>query len=273
MKDNDCVQLLQWALPKIHMRWEGFRKVRAQVCKRIARRMNQLHIKSVVEYREFLEMHAEEWGWIETLSHVTISRFYRDKAVFKFLENDILPLLVKQVSDQQRNRLRVWSVGCCSGEEPYTIALIWMMRLQPQWPHIRLEVMATDVDSKLIQRAKEAAYPYSSIKTLPSEWQLKLFDQRNGLFHLKAEHQRDVHFVEQDVRVAAPQGGFDLVLCRNLVFTYFDVEQQHKILDRIRTVIRPDGFLVIGIQENLPEGTRGFIVDSDKLKIFRKVSM
>ncbi|MDJ0957243.1 MAG: CheR family methyltransferase [Arenicellales bacterium] len=235
--------------------------------------MNQMHIKSVSDYREFLEKHAEEWDWIEALSHVTISRFYRDKAVFKFLENDLLPLLVKQVSDRKRNLLRVWSVGCCSGEEPYTMALIWKVRLQPQWPNVRLEVMATDVDSKLIQRAKQAAYPYSSIKALPNEWQHQLFDQRNGLFYLKPEYQRDVHFVEQDVRVTTPQGLFDLVLCRNLAFTYFEIEQQHKILDRIHAAIQPDGVLVIGIQEDLPEGTQGFSTCSEKLKIFKKVPL
>ena len=166
------------------MRWDGFRKVRAQVCKRITRRMHQIHIESIVDYRTFLETHPEEWHWLDTLSHVTISRFYRDKTVFTFLENDILPALAKEVSNQQ-NLLRVWSVGCCSGEEPYTIALIWKVRLQPQWPHVRLEVIATDVDSKLIHRAKEASYPYSSIKTLPIEWRQKLFDRRDELFYLK----------------------------------------------------------------------------------------
>ena len=255
------------------MRWEGFRKVRAQVCKKIARRMNQLHIKSVVDYCEFLETHPEEWDWLDALSLVTVSRFYRDKAVFAFLENDILPTLANQVNNQGRNLLRVWSVGCCSGEEPYTMALIWKVRVQQQWPHIRLEVMATDVDPKLIQRAKKAAYPYSSIKALPGEWRHSLFDQRNGLFYLKPECQRDVHFVEQDVRVTTPRGMFDLVLCRNLVFTYFDIEQQHEILDRIHTAIRPDGVLVIGTQEDLPKSTQGFSVYSEKLKIFRKDSL
>ena len=273
MKDSDCVRFLQWALPRMHMRWEGFRKVRAQVCKRIARRMYQSHIDSIVDYRAFLETHPEEWDWLDTLSHVTISRFYRDKAVFAFLERDALPKLARQVSDRGRNLLRVWSVGCCSGEEPYTIAFIWKMRLQSQWPHVRLEVIATDVDSKLIKRANKASYPYSSIKGLPIEWQQKLFDRNDGLFHLKLEYQADVHFVEQDVRIATPRGVFDVVLCRNLVFTYFDTEQQYRILDRLHTAIRSSGFLVIGMQEDLPEGTEGFSVYSEELKIFRKDSI
>ena len=255
------------------MRWEGFRKVRAQVCKRVARRMHQARIESVADYRAYLETHPKEWEWLGALSHVTISRFYRDKAVFALLEGEILPALARLGSDRGQSLLRVWSIGCCSGEEPYTIALIWKLQLQPQYPNIGLAVIATDIDQKVIQRAKAAYYPYSSVKALPLEWQHKSFEHKNNLFYLKPEYQIDVGFIEQDVRVGTPCGMFDLVLCRNLVFTYFDAEQQHKTLAQIHKVIKPGGVLVIGAHENLPKGAQGFSVYSEGLKIFRKLSV
>lgn len=270
MKDSDCVQFLQWALPRLHMRWAGFRKVRAQVCKRIARRMHQLDIDRVSDYRAYLETHPKEWGSLDAMSHVTISSFYRDKAVFVFLESDVLPALAKQVFDRRQNRLRVWSVGSSSGEEPYTIALIWILQIQPQFRHVQPEIIATDIDPIMIKRAKEACYPHSSIKSLPVEWRNELFDQQDDRYCLKSEYRSEVRFVAQDVRATLPTGLFDLILCRNLVFTYFEEPQQRKILDRIRSVLQPGGILVIGIHEDLPEDTKGLSVCSEKLRIFRK---
>ncbi len=270
MKDSDCVLFLQWALPQLHMRWKGFRKVRAQACKKVARRMHRLHIESVEHYRTYLQTHPQEWDWLDTLSHITISRFYRDQAVFTFLESDIFPALVNRITDREQGALRVWSIGCCSGEEPYSISLMWKLQLQPRYPDARLEVIATDADAKVIKRAKSACYLYSSIKSLPKKWHHRLFDLRDGLFCLKPAYRGDVHFIEQDARIAQPDGLFDLVLCRNLVFTYFDQAQQHKTLERIHAATRPGGVLVIGMHENLPEGAREFNVCSANLRVFSK---
>ena len=85
MKDDECVSFLQWALPQLHMRWAGFRKIRTRVCKRIQRHITSLQLTSVAEYRAYLESHSEEWHKLDELCQVTISRFYRDKMVFSYL--------------------------------------------------------------------------------------------------------------------------------------------------------------------------------------------
>lgn len=270
MKDSECVQFLQWALPRLHMRWPGFRKVRSQVCKRITRRMHQLDIDRVADYRAYLEEHLQEWEVLDVLSRVTISRFYRDKAMFAFLESDVLPVLAQQATDRRQESLRVWSAGSSSGEEPYTIALVWILRLQSKFPRLRLEIIATDVDPNMNRRARSACYLYSSVKNLPADWREQAFVKQDELFCLKPEYRRDVRFVEQDVRVEMPSGQFDLVLCRNLVFTYFEEAQQRQILDRMLDGIQPRGALVIGIHEELPEDTNGFCLWSDRLRVFRK---
>lgn len=270
MKDSDCVQFLQWALPRLYMRWPGFRRVRAQVCKRVARRMHQLNIDSVSGYRAYLEHQLQEWDTLETLSRVTISRFYRDKSMFAFLESDVMSALAQQAIIRHQDCLRVWCVGSSSGEEPYTIAIIWRLRLQSQFPHLRLEIIATDVDPNMNQRAKAACYQYSSIKNLPTDWREYVFNQQNDVFCLKSEYHHDIRFLEQDIRVEVPSGQFDMVLCRNLVFTYYEEAKQREILDRMRDVIQPGGALVIGIHEDLPEDTKGLSAWSDRLRVFRK---
>ena len=270
MEDSECVQFLRWALPRLHMQWSGYRKVRSQVCKRISRRLNQLNIDNIAAYQACLEQHPQEWDVLDALSRVTISRFYRDKAMFVFLESEVLPALAQQALNRHSDHLRVWCIGSSSGEEPYTIALIWRLQLQSQFPHLRLEIIATEIESNMNQRAKVACYQFSSIKNLPADWRKQVFNQEDDVFCLKPEYCRDVHFIEQDIREELPPASFDLALCRNLVFTYFDEVLQGKILDHMRDLILPNGALVIGIHEDLPENAEGLGVWSDRLRIFRK---
>ncbi len=269
MRDNECAQFLQWALPRLHMRWPGFRKVRTQVCKRIDRRMQQLNIDGVAAYRTHLETDPDEWFRLDALSRITISRFNRDKAMFAFLEQEVLPALVRQAIARHDDCLKVWSVGCGSGEEPYTIALIWAIQLQSRFPEMKLRILGTDVDPNMQRRARQACYRYSSIKNLPEAWRRQAFTKREDIYCLKPDYRRHVQFLKQDVRVEMPADRFDLVLCRNLVFTYFDEVLQRQVLDRMRDVIKTGGALVIGVHESLPQGAKGLRVWSDRLKIYQ----
>ncbi len=134
MNDNECVQFLQWALPRLQLRWPGFRKVRAQVCKRINTRMRQLDLEHSRAYRNYLQEYTQEWAVLDELCRITISRFYRDKLMFGFLAGQVLPALASQALDRQDNQLSVWSAGCASGEEAYTLSLIWHLQLQAGFP-------------------------------------------------------------------------------------------------------------------------------------------
>src|SRR5918999_3370615 len=112
LTDVDCVSLLQWALPRLGLRWEGFRRPRRQVCRRIQTRIRELGLDGVAAYRTYLEAGPDEWPVLERLCRVTISRFYRDRGVWDVLRAELEPR-------------RIWSAGCASGEEAYTAALVW----------------------------------------------------------------------------------------------------------------------------------------------------
>ena len=105
MNDLDCVQFLQWALPKMRMRWPGFRKVRRQVCKRVDRRLRRLGLVGVAAYRAYLDDHPDEWSELDQLCRIPISRFYRDRGVFDLLRDDVLPSLAADT----RARAGAWS--------------------------------------------------------------------------------------------------------------------------------------------------------------------
>jgi chemotaxis protein methyltransferase CheR len=271
MRDEQCVQFLQWALPQLRLRWPGFRKVRAQVCKRLQQRIDGLGLEGEADYRDYLAGHAEEWQTLDALTRVTISRFYRDRMMFAYLAQVVLPALAQQARARGGNCLEVWSAGAGAGEEPYTVAMLWRLQLQAVFPDLRVHIVATDADADQCQRAERARYPYSSIKNLPAEWRDTAFTRQlqPERYCLQSVYRRDIEFRVQDIRENMPAESFDLVLCRNLVFTYFDERLQRTLLERIKGVMTPRGALVIGIHERLPDGITGLAPWSDRLRIYR----
>ncbi len=270
MKDEQCVHFLQWALPQLRMRWPGFRKVRRQVCKRVDRRLRSLGLASVEEYQAYLRAQPDEWQHFESLCHITISRFHRDRGVFTVLEEKILPSLVQVARKRGDTALRVWSAGCASGEEPYTIAIMWALELQSCFPDMTIDIVATDADPTMIKRARDAEYRYSSLKDLPEPWRDRAFKRRDDTYCLKPEYQTKVEFLEQDIREQLPKGRFDLVLCRNLVFTYFDDALQLELSRCLVEQMHDGAALILGIHEHLPKGARYLTAWFEKQRIFRK---
>ena len=251
MTDAECVGFLQWALPRLGLRWEGFRKVRRQVCRRVSRRIAELELKDADTYRAFLEGHEREWDVLAHLCRVTISRFWRDRAVFETLRDEVLPALGPTVS--------AWSAGCASGEEPYSLVLA------SAEAGVAIRVLATDVDPALLERAERGCYPESSLRDLPAEVRERAFDR--GC--LRAKHREPVQLRRHDLRDDPPSGPFDVVLCRNLVFTYFADDLRLEIGRRLVRSLRPGGALVVGAHEALPDGLSDFEPWSARHGVYR----
>jgi chemotaxis protein methyltransferase CheR len=273
MTDAECVVFLQWALPHLQLRWTGFRRVRKQVCKRIDRRLKELRLPDVRAYRSFLETCPQEWDSLDSACRITISRFYRDRPVFDHLGTLLLPGLAELASARNERSVRCWSVGCGSGEEPHTLAILWQLSVAPRFPHLRMLITATDVDSYLLQRARRAWYPASSLRDVPREWIRIAFDETPRGYRVRESFRRDVEFALQDLRRERPSGRFHLVLCRNLVFTYFEEALQREILDHILEHLEEGGILVIGHRETLPQPITGALKAwNADLGIYRKSS-
>jgi chemotaxis protein methyltransferase CheR len=250
MKDRDCTEFLRWALPRLGMRWAGFRRVRGQVCKRLGRRIAGLGLRDLADYRVLLETHPGEWTRLDGLCRISISRFYRDQGVWRTPEREILPDLTERARARGETRVRIWSAGCASGEEPYTLALLFAFGAA--LGGCRPQILATDADPRLLERARRACYPESSLRDVPARWRTA-FEHFGEEYCLGAEYRGPVRFVQQDVRQALPEGCFDLILCRNLVFTYFETALQAAIARRLAERLETGGMLLLGIHEALPE--------------------
>ncbi|MDH4082511.1 MAG: hypothetical protein OEV99_15360 [Nitrospira sp.] len=270
MKDAEGVHFLQWCLPKVGLIWPGYQKVRRQVYKRIQRRLESLSLSTLVDYQRYLETHPEEWTVLDSLCWISISRFYRDKSVFEFLERDVLPCLAREVSAQGDDVLRCWSIGCAGGEEPYSLSLLWKLELQAQFPTVRLLILATDIDDRAIAHARQSCYQPSSLKDLPTEWRAQGFDRTAEEFQIKPEFQEPVTFLTQDIRKAAPKETFHLILCRYLPFTYFDVPLQINTLRCLVEQMQIGSALVVGKGEELPTEGFGLVPWSEKEGVYRR---
>lgn len=274
MRDETCVAFLRWALPRMGMRWEGFRKPRAQVCKRIARRMAALEIASIDGYRVHLEADPSEWDVLDSLCRVTISRFYRDREVFDHLRERALPDLARALDAE--STLEAWSVGCASGEEPYSLCLIWNLALGERFPGVELRVVATDAEPQVLERARRACYPRSTLRDLPEGWIEEGFvcsgaPDAVDPCCLRAGITRPVELRREDIREAMPGGTFHVVLCRNLVFTYFREGLQRRLLRGILARMAPASILVLGSHEDLPDDEWPLERAASGLPVYRRV--
>jgi chemotaxis protein methyltransferase CheR len=268
----DWIAFLKWALPQLRMRWAGYRKVRGQVQKRLYKRLQFLGLADPAAYRDYLRQHPGEWRVLDALCRITISRFYRDQGIYALLATQIMPDLAEQAKPYRQAQLRIWSAGCASGEEPYSVAILWGLQLRQRFPDTELLILATDTDRHLLGRGRKACYPYSSLKDLPPAWLETAFAETADGYCLQRTFKQPVLFVEHDVRTPVPATSLHLILCRNLVYTYYERNLQQEITARLHAALRPGGILVLGSHETLPSGVAGFTPLSHGRWIYKKTA-
>ncbi|MCC6610178.1 MAG: chemotaxis protein CheR [Burkholderiales bacterium] len=252
MTRQECIAFLQWALPQLGLRWAGYRKVQGLVCKRLAHRLREIGVATLAEYRERIARDESERARLDALCRIPISRFYRDRGVFDALRDAALPALAGRLAERGQRTLRAWCAGCASGEEPYSLAIVWQLAVAPRFPRIALAVLASNAEPELLARAARGCYRSSSLKDLPKAWLPLAFDREDALYCVREPFRGCVAFAEQDIRIKMPTGPFDLVLCRNLAFTYFDAAAQERVAAQLAARLAPGGMLVLGSHEKLP---------------------
>ena len=248
---NEYHLFLQWALPRLGLRREGYRKVRRQVCRKIQNRIGELRLSGYAAYRDYLESHPNEWNTLDTFTRITISRFFRDNQSWQALAGEDLPLLARAAHNEQRI-LRCWSAGCASGEEAYSLALVWHHWVSEKIPGQQIEIIATDIDEHMLQRATDACYPGGSIKELPESLLRQSFRKTEGMYCLDHSICEMVSFLQQDIRRTMPEGPFDIIFCKNLVGMYFLRAKAVDLFKEITGRLTGGGILLTGNHEPVP---------------------
>jgi chemotaxis protein methyltransferase CheR len=257
--DPELVAFLEWAAPRLGLRWEGLRNFRRTVKKRLARRMAVLGLGALDDYRAHLEADPSEWARLDAMCRITISRLYRDRPVYDLLTREILPERACVALRERRAAIRVWSAGCASGEEPYSVAIAWHVDVAPAYPGVGLELIATDADDDLLARARRATYEEGSLRELDARLREAALLSDGDVHAVRPELRAGITFRAEDLRHAMPDGPFDVVLCRNVLLTYIDEPKQGPLLDQLVARVFPGGVLVVGSREALPPGTLGLV--------------
>lgn len=231
--------------------------------------MRDLGLHSYLAYRARLEGDPSEWRVFDECCHITISRFFRDRGIFEVVRRRLLPDIAARARFEGRGA-QLWSAGCASGEEPYTLKMLWDFEVATAYPCVSLSIVASDVDQAMLARAREGCFEPTSLHELPQTLIEQGFDRLDSRYCVKPEHREGIEFLDQDLRTETPEGLFDLILCRYVAFTYFAVPLQRKVLANMLKRLRPQGWLVIGTHEQLPTDVPELAALDSVPQIFQK---
>jgi chemotaxis methyl-accepting protein methylase len=181
---------------------------------------------------------------------VSISRFFRDQRLWEVLQEEILPGLI----ERHREKIRVWSAGCASGEEVYSIRILWD-NLGESMAHMpELEITATDMNPMYLERARAGIYASSSLKEVPEKFKSVYFQKTadSKRYSVDSELKRGIIWKTHHLLSDPPGSQFDLIFLRNNLLTYYQDESKKSGLEKVTNCLASEGFLIIGSHERLP---------------------
>ena len=263
--DPEFEPLLEYLRQNRGFDFSGYK--RPSLLRRVTKRMQLVNVESFPDYIDYLEVHPEEFTALFNTILINVTSFFRDESSWKFLAESVLPDLVRLKKADAP--IRIWSAGCASGEEPYSLAMLVAEALGTESLHAKVKIFATDVDEEALVTARQASYIEKDVRTVPAELCEKYFERVNGHYLLNAELRRAVIFGRHDLVQDAPMSHLDLLLCRNTLM-YFNSETQARILGRFNYAINPGGFLFLGKAEMLLLHSSWYAPVELKHRIFAK---
>jgi two-component system CheB/CheR fusion protein len=238
------------------------------IMRRLWRRVAAADVPTIADYRRYLEAHPEEEQRLIADFLIKVTRFFRDPALFARLREEIIPELVDAARAEGRE-LRVWSAGCATGEEAYSLAVLVAEALgqTPTRPPVR--IFATDLDETALAFARRGVYPASALADMPPELVERYFAEHDGAYEVTKQVRGLIVFGNHDLAQRPPFPAIDLVMCRN-VLIYFTAELQRRALEIFAYSLRERGFLVLGKAETAGSVNRSFVPVDRRLRIYRR---
>jgi two-component system CheB/CheR fusion protein len=221
---------------------------RSSLMRRVDRRMAQVGVGSYTDYLDHLELHGDEFTALFNTILINVTGFFRDSEAWDYLRRDVLPALLAAKNNGQR--LRLWSAGCASGEEAYTLAMVLAELLGPTEFRDRVKIYATDVDEEALAHARHGSYSEREVRGVPPELLERYFDLVGGRYLVRQDLRRAVIFGRNDLVQDAPISRVDVLVCRNTLM-YFTAETQSRILTRFHFALGAAGILLLGKAEML----------------------
>jgi two-component system CheB/CheR fusion protein len=240
--------------------------------RRVHRRMQDLGLRSIAEYQDVLEADVDEFSALFNTVLINLTGFFRDPAAWQYLEADVLPDIVERQAPD--DPIRLWSAGCASGEEPYSLAMAMANLLGLPEATRRVKIYATDIDLDALETARAAVYPDKVLEDVPEVYREMYFqpDAQNRGSAVIPALRRIVVFGRHDLTNDPPISRVDLVACRNTLM-YLNSETKAAVIPRLHYALGDGGYLFMGRAEMvLGTGVGRFRPVSLKQRIFAAVS-
>jgi two-component system, chemotaxis family, CheB/CheR fusion protein len=240
---------------------------RTSLMRRVRHRMDQAGYSSFEEYLDALQAGSDEFTSLFNTILINVTAFFRDREAWEFISGEVIPRLL--AARAPSDPIRVWSAGCASGQEAYTLAMLLAEALGPDEFRQRVKIYATDIDNDALSDARAASYDAKAVESVPPELLKRYFDQVNGRYVFHKDLRRAVIFGRNDLVKDAPISRVDLLVCRNTLM-YLNAETQRNVLGRLHFALGPQGTLFLGHAEMLLSHSDRFTPLSLKNRIFRK---
>ena len=237
--------------------------------RRVAKRVGLHRIDGISGYVSYIEDNPEELDALFREFLIGVTKFFRDPTAFEYLEDQIIPDLVMRTA--QGSSIRVWVPACSTGEEAYSIAIIFrecVDRLRPD-SNLKIQVFATDIDERAIEVARKGLYPANIVADVTNERLERFFTPVESGYAIKKLIRETVVFAPQNLTADPPFTKMDMVSCRNLLI-YFGPELQRKVLPIFHYALNPDGVLFLGTAEGIGSFEELFATIDNKWKTFRR---
>lgn len=238
------------------------------IMRRLSRLMVASGVTSIGEYLGYLQRNPEGYQRLVNSFLIKVTEFFRDAALFDTLRDYILPKLIAEAREQNRE-LRIWSAGTSTGEEAYSLAMLCAEFMRDESSPVPIRVFATDVDEQAVAFARRGIYSADSLRDVPEPLVSRYFTRNDDRFEVSKQIRNMTVFGQHDLGQRAPFPRIDLVLCRN-VLIYFTKELQIRALQLFAFALRDGGYLVLGKAESTTPVPQYFKVVNAGLKIYER---
>jgi two-component system CheB/CheR fusion protein len=240
---------------------------RSSLRRRVERRMHEIGVADFGAYLAVLEAEPREYPQLLDTILINVTSFFRDPPAWKSLSEKILPTLLAQKDPKEP--IRVWSAGCATGEEPYSLVMTLIELMGLEAFQRRVKVYATDLDEDALGFARNATYEAERLAAVPETLRATFFEPVNGRFVFRRDLRKSIIFGRHNLLLDAPISKIDLLSCRNLLI-YLDVETQSRVLPRLHYALNENGVLFLGKAETQLAQSKLFEALDLKCRIFRR---
>ncbi|WAY22382.1 PAS domain S-box protein [Mycolicibacterium fortuitum] len=242
---------------------------RTSLMRRVRHRMDHAGYDTFEQYLDVLQASSDEFSALFNTILINVTAFFRDPDAWEYIRTDVIPQMLAERGPD--DPIRVWSAGCASGQEAYTLAILLTEALGPDAFRQRVKIYATDIDEEALTEARAASYDERAVESVPPDLLARYFEQLNGRYVFHKDLRRAVIFGRNDLVKDAPISRVDLLVCRNSLM-YLNAETQRNVLGRLHFSLAAQGTLFLGHAEMLLSHADRFTPLNLKHRVFRKAA-